>query len=167
LLHDPPKAEVMMAREGRIALDNSLIKVKFEADKLTPRGSTSELAGSLNTEVRERKQFRQGVVFYGVRYALPVEFGRRAAPVSRTGQQSIRRWVEKSSAGTSLWNALKSRYPKITSKQVAFLVARKKKLKRTKGQKFFRKAVNISESYVKAQFEKLGVRVGKKLMEVT
>ena len=132
----------MFNKESRKAVDRSLAILQFNIVQLTPVGATGDLRSSINTKVDERKGEILGVVFAGKTYALPVELGRKASPVSKTGQLSLTRWILKSSGGRSWFQALKGKYPRITVKQATFLLARSLKRKARKGQKFFEKGVN-------------------------
>lgn len=166
-LFDPVATERILTQEGKIAMDSSLIEIQNEVIKETPVGVAGDLRSSIGTELFITGGFFQGVVFAGKKYALPLNFGRKASPVSVIGQQSLARWVEKSTAGQELFAALKSKYPKITPRAVAFLIARKKKTKRTKGTKFFDNGVSNALPEVRRLFTKMGIKLKKELIKVT
>jgi len=166
LLFDSKGAKRMMDVESRRTMAVVLVKTQGEIKDRTPVGVSGELQNSIMIEMKKIKERLIGFVFSALKYALPMNFGRKASPVSKLGQLSILRWVEKSSAGRALWQTLKGRYPKITPRQVAFLVARQKKLKRMEGKKFFEKGIQASLSFIRGAFSKHGLTLKRRLTQL-
>ncbi len=166
LLLDPKGAARMMDVEGRRTMSLVLTKTQAEIKERTPVGVSGQLRDSVMTEMKKVKEKLIGFVFSALVYALPMNFGRKASPVSRTGQLSILRWVEKSKAGRALWQKLRKDYKKISSRQVAFLVARKKGEERMEGKKFFEKGITASESFIRGAFSKHGLMLKRKLVQL-
>lgn len=152
LLFNAKASKEMFDSEGRKFMNRALVKLLNDIVALTPVGATGDLRNSLAFKIFVLKDMIRGLLFAGKKYAIVVNDGRKAAPVSMTGQKSLVRWVQKSSAGRSLWTSLKSKYPKITARQVAFLVARRKKMQKTAGQKFFDKGIKNAKQDVKNIF---------------
>lgn len=167
VLFDPKKSEVMLNQEGRIAMDSALIEAQREIVDETPVGVSGDMRASIQTMIKIVGKIIQGIVFAGKKYALPVNFGRKASPVSKLGQMSIQRWVEKSTAGRELWGALSSKYPGISSRAVAFLVSRKKKQRRTKGQRFFDKGINKAMPEIRRIFKGMGLKMARRFVSVS
>jgi len=162
-LFDLSEGTRAIKQEAIKAMNRAVAVIESNVISEAPVGATGDLRSSINSNVKSTGQSVIGIVFAGKRYAMPVNDGRKASPVSATGQLSIKRWVEKSSGGRALWSSLRAKYPKITSKQVAFLVARKKKQKATKGQKFFDKGFELSVSEINRIFKQFNIRVAEKL----
>jgi hypothetical protein len=167
VVFDPKKVERVTRQEDRKAMDSALIEAQSDIIEAAPVGHTGNLRASIGTRVVEKKGVLQGIVFAGVKYALPVEFGRKASPVSQLGQVSLRRWIEKSTQGRAFFSALRNSYPKITINAAVFLLARSLKRRERKGQKFFQKGLDEAWPRMQTIFRALGRKLAKRYVEVT
>lgn len=165
VLFDTKKSETLINKESRIAMDSILINLQFEIVSLTPVGVSGDLRSSIQTEVKELPDKLIGVVFAGKKYALAVDQGRKAAPVSELGQASLSRWIDKSAKGREFFSALKGSYPKITLAQATFLLARSLKKKAREGQEFFEEGIENARPKVDSEFNQLGVNLKQGLLK--
>jgi hypothetical protein len=155
-LFDSKDASKVIEKESRRKLDNILLTLQTSIAEVTPVGATGDLRSSLKTEIKQKSGKMIGSVFYGKKYALPVNDGRKASPVSQQGQRGLMRWIQKSRKGQSYFSALKGSYPKITLKQATFLLARSLKNTARKGQKFFEKGIKNAKPDINRIYKSLG-----------
>ena len=83
-----------------------------------PTGGSGRLKNSIKTK---RKKYT-GIVYPSVKYAEFVERGRRAGRMPPS--KRLVNWLKRSRKGRNRFQALKARYPRITYKSAAYLVAR-------------------------------------------
>ncbi len=131
----------------RGAMDDILITVQRNVKLEAPVGHTGQLRNNIFTE--NLGDF--GKVFATAEYAPVIEFGRRAAPVSRNAD--LIRWIRLSTKGQAYFSGLKQRFPKVTLKGAAFLLRRSMKRKARKANPFFEKGFDNSAGRLK-QIEK-------------
>jgi len=134
----------LLAAQGKIILQ-------------TPVGDTGLLRASVKTSVNQKPANIFGLVFSGVKYAIPLEWGRR--PGKFPPYKALINWVRRSSAGRAVWEALRGTYPKIKPSQVAFLVARSIKNKGIKEKRFFRNGIKDAMPEIKNIFRNLGKKL--------
>ena len=161
---DSKKAEKVIEKESVNRMNNVLLSIQNEVSKETPVGSTGDLRSSLNTEIKRVAGNLIGSVFFGKKYALPVNDGRKASPVSVVGQRGLSRWIQKSTKGRAYFSGLKSSYPKITLRQATFLLARSMKRRARKAQQFFEKGIANAQSDINRFVSGLGDRLVKRLV---
>jgi hypothetical protein len=162
---DGNKASKVIEKEGGIRLNNVLLTIQNSIATVTPVGATGDLRSSLRTDIKRKGGNLIGSVFFGKKYALPVNDGRKASPVSRLGQQGLARWIEKSRKGRSYFSGLKSTYPKVNLRQATFLLARSLKLRERVGQKFFEKGIENAKADINRFISRLGDSLVKGLVK--
>jgi hypothetical protein len=162
---NPQKGKRVIDIDSRRNLDNILLTIQKEVAELTPVGATGDLRSSLRTNVRKKGANIIGEVFFGKKYALPVNDGRKASPVSIQGQRGLSRWIEKSRKGRAYFSGLKSAYPKVTLKQATFLLSRSMKKKARKGQKFFEEGIKNASSKINKIISNLGNKLVKDMVK--
>lgn len=144
-------------KESMNKLNNILLTIQNHVAIVTPVGATGSLRSSLKTTIRKTKIGKMiGSVLFGKKYAGAVNDGRKASPVSKLGQKSLRRWIQKSTKGRSYFNSLKDKYPKITLRSAVFLLARSMKQKERKGQEFFEKGIKNAKADINRIVSRLG-----------
>lgn len=108
-----------------------------ELQKNTPVGATGSLrrGWKMDTSYVSVDGGRLVVVniYNPLGYNEPTNMGRKAAPISQRGRESLRLWVQRK-LGKSLAEA----------KSIAFLIARKKALFPTPGQKYIEKTLDAT-----------------------
>lgn len=154
---EPKKFEKRTRQEDVIAVNSALIEAQNKIVARTPVGGSSQLIGSIKTQLIQKTLRLFGLVFSGVKYAIPLEFGRR--PGKFPPYKALINWVRRSSAGRAVWNALRGTYPKIKAPQVAFIVARSIKNKGIKEKKFFRGGIKDAMPQIKNIFKNLGAKL--------
>ncbi len=132
-LFDPALAKTFFDTNKTKFFDKILPVIQTGIKLKAPAGATVELKNSIKTRVTGDS----GFIFTDLSYAVVVNDGRRAAPVSASADASIAAWIKRSTKGQAFFSNLKSKYKRITIKQAVFLLKRGKKNKKTKGQKFF------------------------------
>lgn len=161
MLFKESAAQQMIDRETMKTINRALITIGNRVRSLTPVGASGDLRSSIRSSVKMRRNDIIGRLFTGKKYAMVVEEGRKASPVSKTGQRSLKRWIMLSSKGRAYFDGLRSKYPKITLKQATFLLARSLKRKKRKGQKFFSTGVKETRVQVENMFKNLGKTIRK------
>lgn len=162
---DPDKIIKEMSRESLIKLDNILIELQRSIAAVTPVGASGDMRSSLGTRIVRKLGVFIGEVFFGKKYAIVVNDGRKEAPVSKTGQIGLSRWIEKSSKGRDFFAGLKDDYPNITLRQATFLLARSLKKKKRDGQKFVEEGVENAAPDVNRIISDLGDKLIKVLAQ--
>jgi len=156
------KFERATEEETKIAMNSALIEAQNKIIFKTPVGDTGMLRASINTSLRKIGLKLRGLVFSGVKYAIPLEYGRR--PGKFPPYTALINWIRRSSAGQAVFNALRTRYPKIKPASAAFLVARAIKNKGIKEKKFFRNGIKEALPEMKNIFKNLGKKLKMKWM---
>ncbi len=154
---DRDKFKKATRQEDLIALNSALVAVQGKIILRTPVGDTGLLRASIKTSVSQKPQNILGLVFSGVKYAIPLEWGRR--PGKFPPYRALINWVRRSSAGRAVWEALRGKYPKIKLAQVAFVVARAIKNKGIKEKKFFRGGIKDAKPEIRNIFKNLGKKL--------
>jgi hypothetical protein len=166
------KKDIKLTQKESInALNNILLTMQNNIVELTPVGATGAMRSSVFTTIKTLKRgVIKGFVWVGKKYAPAVDLGRKAAPVSETGQISLRRWIQKSKKGRAWFNKVKSKktfftrrqkYKNLTLDQATYILARSLKRKKRKGQKFFEKGLKNSKKDINRIVKRLGTVLAK------
>lgn len=156
-LFDIKKAKALHEREIGIAIDSALSEVQRNIVQHTaPHGATGNLKASIRTE----RKGTEGRVFAGAKYAIPVELGRKEAPVPF---RALINWVRLSAKGQAFHASLRESYPRISAASAAFVLARSMKRKARAGQEFFKKGVDMSRDTINQILGKLLEDIGRKM----
>lgn len=129
-------------RTSRATLTKASLYLEGEMIRNTPVGVFGTLRRSWFSRVTDNGQETTASIINPIEYALPVELGRRAAPVPI---EPIELWVRR-----------KLGVPQSRSRQVAFIIAKKKARQRTPGQLFATNTFDASRSTVEKILNQFG-----------
>jgi len=153
-LFDPAKTQKLFGTKIKSAMNDILSVARLSIQKEAPKGATSQLINTIGTSQSENK----GLVYTGVDYAVVIEKGRKAAPVSQAADQSLTMWMRKSRKGRSYLLKvreimMKKRRTKPSTAQVIksalFLLKRSMQKKKREPNPFFDRGINKARPLIR------------------
>lgn len=155
-------------QEVSYTLNDGIEEFRNQIISRTPIGATKMLVNSIKTSVKDN----QASVFTGAKpYDVIVERGRRAAPIAKSADQDLLRWLRLSKNGQKFVKKIRSsmsqKGKEVSNETVLrsalFLLKRSKAKKPTKGKFFFRSGVKAGKKITKDFFFGFNSRLMKRL----
>jgi len=153
-IFNPEKAQALFGTQMTSTINDIVSVIKINIQNEAPVGATSQLRNTIGSTVTPKR----GVVFTGVDYAVVIEKGRKAAPVAKAANESLKKWMQTTRKGRSfLLNVRKMMMEKRKTnpsteqvmKSALYVLKRSMKRKKREPNPFFDRGIDKSKAVIK------------------
>lgn len=153
------KASTRIKKLAKTSLNSMLGTAQRNIGIQAPVGATGQLRDDVSLEIRELS----GRVFAGSPYAIVINDGRKASPVSKDADPSLIRWLRVTRKGRKMlvWtraNMMKNRKSKPSTDQVIksalYILKRSMKNKARPANPFFDRGIEKSQPFIKQESDR-------------